>query len=106
MTRRRISKNYTIQPFKLGPDQSEIELLMINFQAENLSSAQARAMRYAMDDSFMRDIHGLKLLRNNAEVWRWSRGDLGGGRDDKTRVRRVVRRISDAGTGTEGEGQL
>jgi len=75
MTRRRITKNYTIQPFQIGPDQSEIDLLMINFQAENMSSAQARAMSYAMDARFMSDIDGLKLIRNNAEVWRWSKGD-------------------------------
>jgi ActR/RegA family two-component response regulator len=74
MTRRRITKNYTIQPFQIGPDQREIDVLMINFQAENLSAAQARAMRYAMDDSFMNDIHGLKLIRNNAEIWRWQKG--------------------------------
>jgi hypothetical protein len=75
MTRRRITRNYTIQPFQIGPDQSEIDLLMINFQAENLSSAQARVMLYATDSSFMRDIDGLKLVRNNAEIWRWSKGD-------------------------------
>jgi hypothetical protein len=78
MTRRRITKNYTIQPFQIRPDQSEIDLLMINFQAENLSSAQAHAMVYATDDSFMRDIHGLKLIRNNAEVWRWHKGQAFG----------------------------
>jgi hypothetical protein len=75
MTRRRITKNYTIQPFQIGPDQSEIDLLMINFQAENLSAAQARAMLYATDDNFMTDIDGLRLIRNNAEVWRWHKGD-------------------------------
>ena len=70
-----MTKNYTIQPFQIGPDRSEIGLLTINFQAENLSSAQSRAMLYATDVSFMSDIHGLKLIRNNAEVWRWQKGD-------------------------------
>jgi hypothetical protein len=79
MSRRRITKNYTIQAFQIGPDQSEIDLLMINFQAENLSTAQARAMSYAMDDSFMSDIHGVKLIRNNAESWRWQKGQSGAG---------------------------
>jgi hypothetical protein len=51
---------------------------MINFQAENLSSAQARAVRYAMDDNFTTDMQGLKLLRNNAEVWRWHKGQAFG----------------------------
>jgi len=78
MSRRRITKNYTIQAFQIGPDQSEINLLMIKFQAENLSAAQARAVHYAMDDNFMTDIQGLKLLRNNAEVWRWLKGQAFG----------------------------
>jgi hypothetical protein len=30
-------------------------------------------MIYAKNVAFMKDIHGLKLLRNGAEVWRWLR---------------------------------
>jgi hypothetical protein len=65
------SKNYTIQPFRMGPDKREIDLLMINFLAEDLASARAQTMIYATDAAFVEDIHGLKLLRNSAEVWRW-----------------------------------
>jgi hypothetical protein len=28
-------------------------------------------MIHARNAEVMKDIHGLKLLRNNAEVWRW-----------------------------------
>jgi hypothetical protein len=75
MARKRTSKNYTIQPFKVGLDQSEIDLLMINFCADNLASAQAEAMIYVRNGAFDEDIDGLKLLRNGAEVWRWLKGD-------------------------------
>jgi len=30
-------------------------------------------MVYATDKAFLGDIHDLKLLRNSAEVWRWSK---------------------------------
>jgi hypothetical protein len=75
MARKRTSKNYTIQPFQLGSDQREIDLLMINFRAENLASAQAQTMIYATNAAFVEDIHGLKLMRNGAEVWRWIKGE-------------------------------
>jgi hypothetical protein len=43
-----------------------------------LASAQAQAMIYVRNGAFVEDIHGLKLLRNSAEVWRWLKGvDLG-----------------------------
>jgi hypothetical protein len=75
MARKRTSKSYTIQPFQIRSDQSEIDLLMINFRADNLTSAQAQAMINARNNAFMEDIHG---LNNNAEVWRWlKRGELG-----------------------------
>jgi hypothetical protein len=75
MARKRISKSYTIQPFRIGSDRSEIDLLMINFSAENLTSAQAQTMIYARNDAFMQDVDGLKLLRNSAEVWRWLKAE-------------------------------
>jgi hypothetical protein len=73
MPRMRTSTNFTIQPFQIGPDQREIDILMINFRADNLASAQAHAMLYLKDDTFVRDIDGAKLLRNATEVWRWSK---------------------------------
>jgi hypothetical protein len=73
MVPRRTSRNYTIEPFRMGPNQSEIGLLYLNFRAENLASAQAQAMNYLRNDAFVKDIDGVKLLRNAAEVWRWSR---------------------------------
>jgi hypothetical protein len=56
MVRKRTSKSYTIQPFLIGPDQSETDLLMINFRADNLASAQARAMIYVRNGAFVEDI--------------------------------------------------
>ena len=38
MARRRTSGSYTIRPFQVGSDQSEIDLLMINFQADSLTN--------------------------------------------------------------------
>ena len=73
MAPRRTSRNYTIEPFRMGPDQNEIGLLYLNFRAENLASAQAQAMIYLRNDAFVKDIDGVKLLRNAAEVWRWSK---------------------------------
>jgi hypothetical protein len=73
MAPRRTSQNYTIEPFRMGPDQNEIGLLYLNFRAENLASAQAQAMIYLRNDAFVKDIDGVKLLRNAAEVWRWSK---------------------------------
>jgi hypothetical protein len=67
--------NYTIQPFQIGPDEREIDLLMINFRADNLASAQAQAMIYLRNDTFVKGIDGAKLLRNAAEVWRWRKGE-------------------------------
>jgi hypothetical protein len=75
MPRKRASKNYTIQPFQIGSDQTEIDLLSINFRADNLAAVQAQTMIYASNDAFVEDIHSLKLMRNNAEVWRWLKGD-------------------------------
>lgn len=75
MARKRTSKSYTIQSFRIGLDRTEIDLLMINFRADNLASAQAQAMTYAKTAAFVEDIHGLKLLRNNAEVWRWLKAE-------------------------------
>jgi hypothetical protein len=75
MPLKRTSKNYTIQPFRIEPDQSEVDLLMINFRADNLASAEAQAMIYVRNGAFVEDIHGLKLLRNSVEVWRWLKGD-------------------------------
>ena len=74
MARNRTSQNYTIQTFRIGPDQNEIGILYLNFRAENLASAQAQAMIYLRNDAFVKDIDGAKLLRNSAEVWRWSKG--------------------------------
>jgi hypothetical protein len=68
------SKSYTVQPFRIGPDQDEIGLLYLNFRAENLAAAQAQAMIVLRNEAFVRDIDGAKLLRNSAEVWRWSKG--------------------------------
>jgi len=31
-------------------------------------------MIYLRNDAFVKDIDGAKLLRNSAEVWRWSKG--------------------------------
>ena len=73
MAPRRTSWNYTIEPFRIGPDQNEIGLLYLNFRAENLASAQAQAMLYLRNDAFVKDIDGVKLRRNAAEVWRWSK---------------------------------
>ena len=73
MAPRRTSQNYTIEPFRMGPDQNAIGLLYLNFRAENLASAQAQAMIYLRNDAFVKDIDGVKLLRNAAEVWRWSK---------------------------------
>jgi hypothetical protein len=73
MARARTSTSYTVQPFRIGPDQHEISLLYLNFQAENLAAAQAQAMIYLKNEAFVRDIDGAKLLRNSAEVWRWSK---------------------------------
>jgi hypothetical protein len=58
MARKRTSKNYTITPFRVDSDQSEIDLLIINFRADNLASAQAQAMIYARNDAFMKDVDG------------------------------------------------
>jgi hypothetical protein len=41
----------------------------------DLVAAKVQAMVYATVKAFLRDIHDLKLLRNSAEVWRWSKGD-------------------------------
>jgi hypothetical protein len=71
MARKPTGKNYTIQPFRMGSDQREIDLLTINFLAEDLASARAQTMIYASNAAFVEDIHGLKLMRNSAEVWRW-----------------------------------
>jgi hypothetical protein len=73
MAPRRTSRNYTIEPFRIGPDQNEIGLLYLNFRAENLASAQVQAMIYLKNDAFVKDIDGAKLLRDAAEVWRWSK---------------------------------
>jgi hypothetical protein len=75
MPRKRTSKNYTIQPFQIGPDEHEIDLLTINFCADNRASAQAQAMIYLRNDTFVNGIDGAKLLRNAAEVWRWRKGE-------------------------------
>jgi hypothetical protein len=75
MLRKRANNSYTIQPFQLGADQNEVNLLYINFRADNLAAAKAQAAVYARDGSFLEDIHGLKLMRNIAEIWRWSKGD-------------------------------
>ena len=77
MPRKRTSKNYAIQPFRIGPDRIEIDLLAINFRAENLAGAQERSMIYAENSEFMKAFDGLKLLRNNAEVWRWLKDSPG-----------------------------
>jgi hypothetical protein len=42
MPRKRTSKTYTIQPFQIGPDQREIDLLVINFRADNLAPADLK----------------------------------------------------------------
>jgi hypothetical protein len=77
MARKRTStsRSYTIQPFRIGADQTEIGILYLNFRADNLASAQDRALIYLKNQAFAEDIDGAKLLRNNAEVWRWSKGD-------------------------------
>ena len=73
MPRDRTSKNYTIEPYRIGLDQQEIGIFYLNFQAENLASAQAQAMIYLRNDAFVKDIDGAKLLRDSAEVWRWTK---------------------------------
>ena len=50
MSRKRASKNYTIQQFRIGPDGVEIDLLAINFRAESLAAAQAQANRDRIRD--------------------------------------------------------
>jgi hypothetical protein len=75
MARKRADNSYTIQPFQLGTDQNETDILYINFCADNLAAAKAQAAVYARNGSFLENIHGLKLLRSSAEVWRWSKGD-------------------------------
>jgi len=75
MARKPASRNYTIQPFRMGSDQREIDLLTINFRAEDIASARAQTMVYATNAAFVEDIHGLKLMRNSAEVWRWVKGE-------------------------------
>jgi hypothetical protein len=75
MARKRANNNYTIQPFQLGSDQNEAGILYINFRAENFAAAKAQAMIYVANEAFVQGIHGIKLLRNSAEVWRWSKGD-------------------------------
>jgi hypothetical protein len=75
MARNSTSGSYTVQPFRIGPDRDEIGLLYLNFRAENLAEAQAQAMIYLQNDAFAKDIDGAKLLRNSAEVWRWSKGE-------------------------------
>ncbi|HEV7878828.1 hypothetical protein [Bradyrhizobium sp.] len=74
MPSKRTSKNYTIQLFQIGPDKREIDLLMINFHADSLASAQAQTMIYLRNDTFVKGIDGAKLLRDAAEVWRWRKG--------------------------------
>jgi hypothetical protein len=44
MARQPTGKNYTIQPFRMASDQREIDLLTINFLAEDLASARAQTM--------------------------------------------------------------
>jgi hypothetical protein len=73
MPRNRTSKNYTIEPYRIGLDQQEIGIFYLNFRAENLASAQAQAMIYLRNDAFVKDIDGAKLLRDSAEVWRWTK---------------------------------
>jgi hypothetical protein len=73
MPRKRTSQSYTVQLFRIGPNQNEIGILYLNFRAENLASAQAQAMIHLSDAEFVKDIDGAKLLRNAAEVWRWSK---------------------------------
>ena len=46
MAGRRATRSYTIQPFQVGSDQSEIDLLIINFLADSLAAAEAQAMIY------------------------------------------------------------
>jgi hypothetical protein len=72
MPRKRASKNCTIRPFQIGPDEREIDLLMINFRADNLASAQAQAMTYFRNDTFVKGIDGAKFVRN-AGVPGWKR---------------------------------
>jgi hypothetical protein len=73
MPRNRTSKNYTIEPYRIGLDQQEIGIFYLNFRAENLASAQAQAMIYLRNDAFVKDIDGAKLLRDSAVVWRWTK---------------------------------
>jgi len=75
MALKRASNSYTIQPFQRGADQNEVDILYINFRADDLVAAKVQAMVYAADKAFLGDIHDLRLLRNRAEVWRWSNGD-------------------------------
>ena len=48
----RMSRSYAIQPFKVGSDQSEIDLLTINFSADNLAAAQAQAMIHVSNGGY------------------------------------------------------
>ena len=75
MARKRASKHYTIQPFQVGRDQREVDLLTINFRADNLASAQVQTMIYANNPAFVDGIDGLKLMRDSAEVWRLVKGE-------------------------------
>ena len=75
MAGRRATRSYTIQPFQVGSDQSEIDLLIINFLADSLAAAEAQAMIYVSNGAFGEDIDGLKLLHNDVEVWRWLKGE-------------------------------
>jgi hypothetical protein len=72
MRHKRITKNYTIQPFQIGPDQSEIDLLMINFRAQNLASAQAHASPWPAPRSFR------SAIENGPSSWQsWGRSQGG-----------------------------
>ena len=62
MARTRTNWNYEIQPFKIGSDQSEINLLTIIFRADNLALAQAQAIIYLKNGAFDESIDGLKLF--------------------------------------------
>jgi hypothetical protein len=44
-------------------------LSYINFSADNLASAIPHDMIHARNAEVVKDIHGLRLLRNDAEVW-------------------------------------
>ncbi len=81
MPRKRSNTSYTLQALPAGLVVAETDALYINFRAESLVAAKAQAMIYLRNEAFLKGIRGVKLLRNNAEVWLWHKGEEDSGVD-------------------------